>query len=324
MNESMCQSNPWRGFGKEASSFFVVRWPPNLDLRHLPCKQMQFLSENRQGLLAKVRSFWIKGMLENSLHGAALMVLGLQEPPDAVAHPWQLVMQETDQSTRPLPLGTRVTQVYDEAVGELLILGKPGSGKTTLLLELARDLLDRTEKESSLPMPMVFNPSSWAARQPPFAEWLVDEMNTKYQGPRSLGQAWIAADFDLTTRILLLSAVVVQPLSEQQIDSYLSNAGQHLETVRAALREDQTHQELVTTPLMLSVLILAYTGKPVEKLGMAGTAEMRRRHPSEIAPRPSKEREGCGIIDMRQRAGYDLDVGGRARTAFQGGLFPYF
>ncbi len=274
-------------------------------------------------MLAKVRSFWIKGVLDNSLHGAALMALGLQEQPDAVAHPWQLVLQEPDQSTRSLPAGTRITQVYDEAVEELLLLGELGSGKTTLLLELARDLLDRAVKDNTLPMPLVFNLSSWAVRQAPLAEWLIDEMNTKYQVPRSLGQEWIAADqvlplldgldevkkeyrpacvgaintfrlqhglvpmvvcsrgaeyFDLSMRVLLRTAVAVQPLNKKQIDEYLSHAGGQLEAIRVTLREDQAFQELVTTPLMLSVLTLAYAGKPVEGLVMTGTAEMRRRY----------------------------------------------
>jgi NACHT domain len=297
-------------------------------------------AQNRQRMLAKVRSFWIKGVLENSLHGAALMVLGLQEQPDAVAHPWQLVLQEPDQSTRTLPTGTRITQVYDEAVGELLLLGEPGSGKTTLLLELARDLLDHAEKESSLPMPVVFNLSSWATRQAPLAEWLVDEMNTKHQVPRSLGQEWIAADqvlplldgldevkkeyppacvgaintfrlqhglvpmvvcsrraeyFDLTARVLLEAAVMVQRLSEKQIDEYLSCAGGQLDAVRVALREDQALQKLITTPLMLIALTLAYAGKPVEELMMMETAEMRRRHIFETYVHRMLQRRGSQV-----------------------------
>src|SRR5205809_1897824 len=40
--------------------------------------------QNRMRLLQRVRSFWITGVLEQSLHGAALLTLGLQEQPDAV------------------------------------------------------------------------------------------------------------------------------------------------------------------------------------------------------------------------------------------------
>ncbi len=153
-----------------------------------------FYRQHRQQLLAKVRAFWIKGVLEQSLHGAALIALGLQEQPEAVANPWRLVLQQPDQSEKTLPPGTRITQVYDDAGGELLILGEPGSGKTTLLLELARDLLDRAQKDDTHPMPVVFNLSSWAVKRQPLADWLAEELNTKYQVQHELGQLWVRTD----------------------------------------------------------------------------------------------------------------------------------
>src|SRR6266568_1704907 len=97
-------------------------------------------NQNRQRLLAKVQAFWIKGVLEQSLYGAAVIELGMREQPDAVTNPWRLFVEQPDQSGHSLPLGTPITHVYDDAAGELLILGEPGSGKTTLLLQLARDL----------------------------------------------------------------------------------------------------------------------------------------------------------------------------------------
>jgi KaiC/GvpD/RAD55 family RecA-like ATPase len=150
--------------------------------------------QNRQRLLAKVYAFWIKGVLEQSLHGAALIALGLQEKPNALADPWQLVLQQPDRPDHPLPAGTRITQVYDNAGGELLILGEPGSGKTTLLLELARDLLDRARQKDDHPMPVVFNLSSWAVKRQTLKEWLIEELNVKYQVPRLLSRSWVEAD----------------------------------------------------------------------------------------------------------------------------------
>src|SRR5262249_7274740 len=149
---------------------------------------------NRQRFLRKVRAFWITGVLEHSLHGAALLALGLQEQPDAVANPRQLVLQHPAGALYPLPAGTRSTQVYDAADGELLIMGAPGSGKTTLLLELTRELLARAEREKQHPLPVVVTLSSWAAKQQPLADWLVEELMSTYQVPRKLGQAWIDAD----------------------------------------------------------------------------------------------------------------------------------
>src|SRR5260370_42024932 len=94
----------------------------------------QVISPNRQRFLAKVRSFWIEGVLDKSLHGAALIALGLHKQSDALANPWSLVFQQPHQPAHLLPGGTHITQAYDHAGGELLILAEPGSGKTTLLL----------------------------------------------------------------------------------------------------------------------------------------------------------------------------------------------
>ena len=75
------------------------------------------------------------------------------------------------------------------AIGEgrsLLILGEPGAGKTTTLLTLARYLLDRAESGR---LPVIFNLSSWLNE--PIEQWLVKELNSKYQIPKGIGQRWI-------------------------------------------------------------------------------------------------------------------------------------
>src|SRR5215472_3110618 len=153
-----------------------------------------FLSQNRLRLLHRVRAFWITGVLEQSLYSEALITLGLQVQPDAIANPWSLIIQEPEQTSTPLPAGTRITEVYDEAGGDLLILGEPGAGKTTLLLELARDLLKRSEQEQTHPIPVVFNLSSWRRKRQPLATWLIEELETKYRVPRNVGTDWITTN----------------------------------------------------------------------------------------------------------------------------------
>ncbi len=150
--------------------------------------------QNRRRLLNQMRTMWIEGVLEHSLHQAALMALDVQEQPDALAHPWHLESQETNQPPHPLPAGTSIVQVYDQAWGSFLILGEPGAGKTTLLLELARTLVERAEADEHQPLPVVFPLSSWAQKHQPFADWLVEELATKYQVPRKVGKAWIDTD----------------------------------------------------------------------------------------------------------------------------------
>jgi DNA polymerase III delta prime subunit len=150
--------------------------------------------QNRLRLLKRVRQTWIEGVLEQSLHQAALIALDLQDQPDALDNPWHLEVQETNLPPRPLPAGTSIVQVYDGADGELLILGEPGAGKTTLLLELARTLMHRAEQNEQERIPVVFHLSSWARKRQPLVDWLVEELKAKYQISQQIGKAWINDD----------------------------------------------------------------------------------------------------------------------------------
>ncbi len=278
--------------------------------------------QNRHRLLNRVHAFWIKGVLEKSLHDATFIVPGLLEQSDVTVNPWHLVLQQPDQPPRPLPSGTSIIQVYDDANGELLILGEPGAGKTTLLLELARDLLDRAQKDDTYPMPVVFNLSSWAVKRQSLTDWFVEELNTKYQVPHKLGKLWEDDDqilplldgldevapehreacvdtinayrqehglvsivvcsrstdyFVQKKRLLLHNAVVLQPLTAQQIDHYLASAVGQSAELRIALHNDLMLRELAKTPLMLTVLTQAYREQPISNLLTAESITMLRR-----------------------------------------------
>ncbi|MFL5805429.1 MAG: NACHT domain-containing protein [Roseiflexaceae bacterium] len=277
---------------------------------------------NRSRMLQKVRDFWVKGVLEKSVYNEVLIELGLETHPDAVAHPWDMVIRQSDREARPLQPGTKIGDVFDQMGGELLILGAPGSGKTTILLELARDLITHAEQDENLLMPIVFNLSSWAQKCAPLVEWLIDELNTRYDVPRKLGQAWIeanqvlllldgldevrqdqramcvdvinafrqeyglvsivvcsrVADYEaLTSRLKLQGAVIVKPLTPQQIGAYLESIGDQLARLRAELMEDAVLRELAESPLMLNVMSVVYQGAPTDALAMKGTLEERRR-----------------------------------------------
>lgn len=148
---------------------------------------------NRQALLHKVKNYWIKGVLEHSLQQRSHIHLTLDLKPEAVIAPWQVVDQALDAHPETLPATTHLIDVFDDlGVGRsLLILGDPGSGKTTALLSLARDLTERAERDASHLIPVVFNLSSWSCRKQTIADWLVEELNSKYQVPKSVGKDWI-------------------------------------------------------------------------------------------------------------------------------------
>ncbi len=148
---------------------------------------------NRQALLTKVKNFWVKGVLEKSLYNQVLIELGLDDRPDAIASSWDVILETENSSPQPLPEGTKIIDIFDKiGVGRtLLILGEPGSGKTTTLLELTRDLIARAEQDINLLIPVVFHLSSWANKRQKIANWLVEELNSKYDIPKKIGQAWV-------------------------------------------------------------------------------------------------------------------------------------
>ena len=149
---------------------------------------------NRSAMIKKVRTIWISGFLEQSLFQQTRVILGLNERPDAVARPMDLLVRRPDERERPLPPGTQVMDVFDRMDRSLLILGAPGSGKSTLLLELARDLLDLAQRDPAHPIPVVFPLSTWAERRKPLVEWLQDELSLRYDVPRQIAGDWVKSD----------------------------------------------------------------------------------------------------------------------------------
>ena len=145
---------------------------------------------NRRILLGHVENAWIKGVLDASLHGAALLDLGIKQDPEAVTqYPWAIKRESTDET---LPAGTSMLEIFD-SIGmgrSLLILGAPGSGKTTMLLELTRQLIERAREDVTYPIPMVFNLASWTEKLT-LADWLAQELNNLYSVPRKTAPDWV-------------------------------------------------------------------------------------------------------------------------------------
>jgi DNA polymerase III delta prime subunit len=76
----------------------------------------------------------------------------------------------------------------------------------------------------------------------------------------------------------LQGAIYLQSLTLEQINDYLTSAGSELEAVKTLLQEDGELQELAKSPLMLSVMTLAYQGMSVQDLLTIKSVENRREH----------------------------------------------
>ena len=155
---------------------------------------LSLAQRNRQAMIKRVRRDWIDGVLRKSLYQEVLISLGLQETPGAIARPFDTLVQRPNLQPQPLPAGTKIISVFEQAGGSLLILGAPGAGKTTTLLELAQELLVRAEQDEKQPIPAIFNLSSWSTKRRPLDEWLVEELNTKYAVPQKLAQMWVTGN----------------------------------------------------------------------------------------------------------------------------------
>jgi DNA polymerase III delta prime subunit len=280
-------------------------------------------ARNRQAMVEKVRAQWIEGVLKHSLYREVLIAVGLEERPDAVVRPLDVLVRTPDKPDRSLRADETVTEVFDRMAGTLLILGAPGAGKTTLLLELARDLLERAQGNGAQPIPVVFPLATWGENRHSLTRWLADELRKRYYVPQKLAQRWVETnqilplldgldevehehrsacvkainafwqqrgllplvvccreeEYEaLPERLGLQGAIVVQPLKLQEIETFLSRAGKRLAGVRKALRVDPVLRELLDTPLMLTIVALAYEGTPFEALQIGGTAETHRKH----------------------------------------------
>ncbi|MBC7776465.1 MAG: hypothetical protein H7246_13610 [Phycisphaerae bacterium] len=88
----------------------------------------------------------------------------------------------------------KLTELFREAKGRLLILGAPGAGKTTLMLQLALGLID-SEIEA---IPVVVNLATWSSEFKTFEDWLIKIL------PIELG-----ANTALTTKMLTESPLIL-------------------------------------------------------------------------------------------------------------------
>ena len=276
-------------------------------------------------MLELVRNIRVNSVLESSLYNEAKIELGLEERPGEVTHPWGVQVQMPDKRNRTLPAGTSMEEIFQEMNGAMLILGEPGSGKSTMLLELARDCIESALQDDDLPIPIVFNLSSWGSGRS-IDEWLIDELRKMYSVDKKTAREWVenddlsllldgldevkldnrdkcvkaindfrqehgiglqlavccrVADYKaLPTQLNLSGAILIQPLTQSQIDAYFKRAGPELRNARQFLKKDKILQELVKQPLFLNVVTLAYRGETQRSIESKGlrTLEARRKH----------------------------------------------
>jgi hypothetical protein len=92
---------------------------------------------NRPNALARVDRY-LSQRVAGSLASRTRIALAVDERPEAVVRPYDLLVQPLDSTPQQVPDDQDIATVFDQLQDSMLILGAPGAGKTTLLLDLAR------------------------------------------------------------------------------------------------------------------------------------------------------------------------------------------
>ena len=77
----------------------------------------------------------------------------------------------------------------------------------------------------------------------------------------------------LSTRIMLQHAVSILPLTDEQINTYLEQAGEPVKALMQALNEDTELRSLARQPLMLNIFTFAYQGARASEVPTGATRE---------------------------------------------------
>jgi MFS family permease len=98
----------------------------------------------------------------------------------------------------------------------------------------------------------------------------IDDFNTEHRLLPLVVTSRIADYDSLGLRMALGAALLVQPLTDPQVEGYLDKWGEPLTGLRKALRSDRVMRELLRTPFLLSVAVRVYEGLPAADFRTGG------------------------------------------------------
>jgi hypothetical protein len=99
-------------------------------------------------------SRWVEGELEKSRLAATLEELGIEAMTGCVSSPTGMEMLSAAGSPK---------DIFQEAGGQLLVLGEAGTGKSRFMLRLVKQLLADWKEDISLILPVPIKISTWTA-----------------------------------------------------------------------------------------------------------------------------------------------------------------
>ncbi len=116
--------------------------------------------------------------------------------------------------------------------------------------------------------------------QPQYRNQCIGEINTfRQQHTIALAICSRLADYDAQkNRLQLQDAILLQPLTLDQVNDYLQTFAPDYTPLKQALTIDKALRELVASPLLLSIMMIASQGTEVAQVDQQGTATLHRHH----------------------------------------------
>ncbi|MEM6599226.1 MAG: NACHT domain-containing protein, partial [Cyanobacteria bacterium P01_C01_bin.69] len=107
---------------------------------------------------------------------------------------------------------------------------------------------------------------------------------------------------EMNERLRVRCAVYIRPLTRAQVDQFLAQAGEQLDALKNVLHEDEELQNLATSPLLLSIMSLAYRNSAAEDI-LQGVVQVNyRKHLFAQYVDRMFQRHGNSQLYQRQQA----------------------
>jgi hypothetical protein len=234
---------------------------------------------DRALLLNRVQRFWVDGVLTETLGAMEPVPLWIRLRPETL--PKERADAEVELPDHASTEDLR--EILDETADRILLLGAAGSGKTTALLRLAYLLIDAARADPTQPAPLVLNLASWSSNGGSIAQWVEEEVLTKYALPKRSTRRWI----DRGELVLLLDGLdeVLPALRKECIERINEFCRSSTAQTVVCSREDEYLAVQARLDLDLAVSLdplddIAVEGM-VEELGerAEGLREAMQRHP---------------------------------------------
>lgn len=83
---------------------------------------------------------------------------------------------------------------------------------------------------------------------------------------------------DPDNRIFFSDSIELKPLTDKQVNNYLSYLGNQVQSLKNMLKQDDALKEMSKIPLLLNMMILAYYNMPLDDIPQLESAEKRQTH----------------------------------------------